>query len=94
MCRGREAPGNSTKSSGNSGRRLTQKLQCFPASAGEFLDCTPPIIGIVEFANPAGDLTGTGKAVRIAGSFTTLAVKKLYRKGRKGAAKLAKEAES
>jgi hypothetical protein len=65
-----------------------------PPRAGEFLDCTPPIIGIVEFAKAAGDLTGTGQAVRIAGSFTTLAVKKLYREGREGAAKLAKEAES
>jgi hypothetical protein len=45
----------------------------------------------VEFADAAGDLTGTGKAVRIAGSFTTFAVKKLYRIGREGAARLAKE---
>jgi hypothetical protein len=45
----------------------------------------------VEFANAAGDLTGTGNAVRIAGSFKTFAVKKRYRKGREGAAKLAKE---
>src|SRR6185312_5870812 len=35
MCKGNGVPGNRTTSSGNSGRRLTQRLQ-------EFLDCTPP----------------------------------------------------
>lgn len=51
MCNGKEAPGNRTKSKGNSGRRLTKKLQ---NGHGEcalgFLDCTP-----------ASDLTAPGE---------------------------------
>src|SRR6266404_443750 len=53
MCNGKGAPGNKTRSSGNSGRRLTQKLQCFPASAGRIPRLYAPLVGVAELAGAA-----------------------------------------